>query len=208
MPNNIVAGIIKSIKNARLKAFEKTLPKGKTAEQAINEEVEKLKKYLIFLENYVDSIFNTESAVEEKIELIVTTTKQALKKEYLAKELWILRFAFLYIWFFGIKPPKNQNEVTENSKLIERAFQVISTNRGKTDYLPWLMQGLSEYLRIDQLKFSDFKKIESYFPEKVAEKIATIAFESTEGRLAGEQYDSVVELIQTTVEKDKEIFGL
>ncbi|MBU0999055.1 hypothetical protein KKG24_01975 [Patescibacteria group bacterium] len=208
MPNNIVAKIIKSIKNVRLKAFEKRLPKGKTVEHAINEEIENLKKYMIFLENYIKSIFETEEFVEEKIELITTTTKQFLKKEYLAKELWILRFAFLHLWFFDIKPAKDQNELTENIKLITRAFQNIANRNEKSDYLPWLTKGLSEYINVNALQYSDLRNLESNFTEKVAEKVALIAFESTEGRLAGEQYDFVVELIQTTIEDDKKCFSL
>jgi hypothetical protein len=197
---------MKEVVNARRKEFEKTLPKGKTIEDAINEEVQGLKKYLIVLENYAQAILNTEKENETKIEQIEIHTKQHLKKEQLAKELWILRYAFLYLWFFNIKRPKDQKELVENIALITRAFQNVLDNEDKADYLSWLTKGLAEYTGNNQLKFKDIKEFESHFTERVAEKIPLIAFECTEGRLAGEQYDCVIELIQTTIENDKKMF--
>jgi hypothetical protein len=70
----------KEVVNARRKEFEKTLPKGKTIEDAINEEVQSLKKYLIFLKKYVGTIFNTQKEIKTKIEYIKNKTKQNIKE--------------------------------------------------------------------------------------------------------------------------------
>ena len=197
---------MKEVVNARRKAFEKTLPEGKTVEDYVKEESEKLKKYVIFLENYTQAILNTEKETETKIEQIEANTKQRLKKEQLVKGLWILRYAFLHLWFSNIKPPKDRDELTENNKLIAHAFQNALDKENKTDYLLWLTKGLAEYIGDNELKSKDLKEFESHFIEQIAEKIPLIAFDCTEGRLAGEQYDSVIELIQTTIENDKKIF--
>ena len=75
-----------------------TASKGEiTVEKALafTKEIEKLGKYFIFLENYVEAILNTEPDIEEKIEELKSRTKQNLKKEQLIKELWILRYTIL-----------------------------------------------------------------------------------------------------------------
>jgi len=206
MTNNLVAGIIRKITNARRKAFEKTLPKGMTVEHVINEEVKKLKKYLIFLENCLDFIVNTETAVGYKINEIETNTKQDIDKERLTKEIWILRYTYLYFLFFEIKPPKNENEVVENDKLIAHALQNILNKKGKDNYLTWIMEGFSIFSKTPEINYKNLKKFESHFAERVAERIPLIAFECTGGRLGGEQHDSILELIMTTIEKDKNFF--
>jgi len=199
---NLAAKIIKKITNARRKAFEKTLPKGKTVDDAINEEVAKLKKYVIFLENCIEFFFNTEKAIRIKINDIETKTNQEIKQEQLAKEIWILRYAFLYSLFFEIKTPKNENDTVENDKLINHALQNILNKEGKNDYLPWLQDGLNIFID-HPLNYNDFQ---SEFPEKIGEKIPLIAFECTGGRLGGESHDGILELIMTTIEKDKKFF--
>jgi hypothetical protein len=194
---------IKEVVNARRKAFEKTLPEGKTYEMAVKEEVKKLRGYLIFLENYIEAIFDTQKEIEAKIEQIKIKTKQNLKEEQLIKELWVLRYAFLHLWFFNVKPPKNKNELMENISLINRAFEDV---KGTTDYLPWLKKGFIEYSGTDQLTIPNLKEFESHVMEKVSEKIPLIAFECTEGRLGGELHDFVIELLMITVMQDKELF--
>lgn len=195
--------IIKEINKVRRKAFEKTLPKGNTYEMAIAEEVKKLEKYLIFLENYIESISSTQKEIETEIEGIKNKTKQNLKKQQLIKKLWVLRYAFLHLWFFNIKVPKNQNELTENISLINRAFQNVKST---SDYLSWLKRGFIEYAGTNQLTTSNLKEFESHVMEKVSEKIPLIAFECTEGRLGGELHDFVIELLMTTVTQDKKVF--
>jgi len=197
---------MKEVVNARRKAFEKTLPEGKTVEDCVKEEAKKLKKYVIFLENYAQAILNTEKETETKIEQIEANTKQRLKKEQLVKDLWILRYVFLHLWFSNIKRPKDRDELTENNKLIAHAFQNVLDKKNKTDYLLWLTKGLAVYIGDNELKSNDLKEFESHFIERIGEKIPLIAFDCTEGRLAGEQYDSVIELIKTTIENDKKIF--
>ncbi|MFH1335323.1 MAG: hypothetical protein ABII96_02305, partial [Candidatus Zixiibacteriota bacterium] len=93
-----------------------------------------------------------------------------------------------------------------NIALITRAFQDVLDNKGKSDYLPWLERGFVEYAGTNQLKYSNLKEFESHYPERWAEKIPLIVFECTEGRLGGELFESVLELIKTTIENDKKTF--
>lgn len=181
----------------------KWIQNNKPQKSSSSKEVEKLAKYLIFLKNYVEAIFNTQKEIETRIEQIKIKTKQNLKDEHLIKEIWILRYAFLYLWFFNIKPPKNQNELTENIDLINRAFEDV---KGTTDYLPWITKGFVEYAGINQLTISNLEESKSHVMEKAAEKFPLIAFECTEGRLGGELHDFVIELLMTTITQDNKVF--
>ena len=127
LTNSFVSKKIREINNARKKAFEKTLPKGKTYEMVVAEEVKKLEKYLIFLINYVQAISDSQKEIKAKIEKMKINTKQQLREEQLLKEIWILRYASLFMWFFCVKEPKNQAEVKENIALINRAFQSVKS---------------------------------------------------------------------------------
>jgi hypothetical protein len=128
-----------------------------------------------------------------------------LKDEQLVKELWILRYVALHVWFFDVKPPRNQKEVKENITLMNHAFQNVLENNKKTNYLSWLNKGFVEYIGADELNFRNFK---THFVERLAEKIPRIAFECTEGRLGGELHDSIIYLIMTTLQKDQKVFEL
>ena len=181
-----------------------------TVEKAIafSNEVERLGKFFIFLKNHAEMILSTQPEIDEKIDQLKAQTGQNLKVEELLKELYILRYAALNVWFFDLKEPKNQNEVEENLKLINRAFQSALENDDKADYLPWLQFGFAEYSGTDKLNFNNVKNLKKNFVEKVGEKIPLIAFHSTEGRLAGELHDGVMELIMTTIQEDQKAFEL
>ena len=181
-----------------------------TVEKAIafSDEIERLGKFFIFLKNHAEMILSTQSEIEEKIEQLKAQTNQNLKKEELFKELYILRYTALSVWFFDLKEPENQNEVEENLKLINRAFQSVLEKDNKADYLLWLQSGFAEYSGTDKLNFNNVKNLKKNFVEKVGEKIPLIAFHSTEGRLAGELHDGVVELIMTTIQQDQKAFEL
>ena len=194
---------MKEVVNARRETFEKTFPKGKTVEQAVDEKVKELKKYIIFLENFVSTIFSTQKEIDTEIKKIKFKTKQNLKEEQLIRELWILRYTLLHLWFLKIKPPQNQDELKENTSLIDRSFQDI---KGTSDYLPWLKKGFIDYAGTDKLTASNLKEFESHVMEKVSGKIPLIAFDCTEGRLAGELHDFVIELLMTTITQDKKVF--
>lgn len=169
-------------------------------------EAEKLRKFYVFLKRYIEFLLSTEKEIEAKIKGIKESTSQNLKDEQLVKELWILRYSILHIWFFDLKPPKNQNEVKENITLINHAFQIVLENNGRFDCLSWLKKGLFEYAGTNEINFSNLNKINSHFTGKFAEKVPLIAFECTEGRLGGELHDFVIELIMTTIQKDQKAF--
>jgi transposase len=175
---------------------------------AFAKEAERLGKFYVFLKRYIEFLLSTEGEIEAKIKEIKDRTKQNLKDEQLIKELWILRYAALHVWFFDLKPPNNQNEVKENSTLIYRAFQSVLESNEKSDYLSWLDKGFAEYSGANELNFNDLKKFKSHFSEKLAEKVPLIAFECTEGRLGGELHDFVIELIMITIQKDQKAFEL
>ena len=112
---------------------------------AFAKEAERLGKFYVFLKQYIEFLLSTEGEIEATIKEIKDRTKQNLKDKQLIKELWILRNAALHVWFFDLKPPKNQNQVKENSTLIYRAFQSVLESNGKSDYLSWLDKGFAEY---------------------------------------------------------------
>jgi len=175
---------------------------------AFAKEAEKLGKFYIFLKHYVEFILSTEEEISTKIKEIKEKTNQNLKNDQLVKELWNLRYAALHVWFFDLKTPKNQIEVKENLTLIDRAFQNVLDNYGKTSYFFLFKNGFAEYVGADELNFSNLKNFKNNFSEKFAEKVPQIAFDCTEGRLAGELHDFVIELIMTTVQKDQKAFEL
>jgi hypothetical protein len=193
---------MKEVVNARREAFEGTLPSGETYESTKEKMQEELRSYLFFLENCIEFLVDTEKTIKSKINEIETKTEQDVKKEQLAKEIWILRYAFLYSLFFEIKTPKNENETIENDKLINHALKNILKKEDKNDYLPWLQEGFN--MLIDPP--INYKNFQSQFPEKVGEKIPSIAFECTNGKLGGKSHDSILELIMITIEKDKKFF--
>jgi hypothetical protein len=184
--------------------------KGITVEKALAfaMEAEKLGKFYVFLKHYIELLLSTEKEIDAKIKEIKDSTNQNLKDEQLVKELWVLRYSTLHIWFFDLNPPKNQNEVKENTILISRAFQSVLESNGRSDYLSWLNKGFVEYAGTDELNFNSLKKFKSHFTEKLAEKVPLIAFECIEGRLGGELHDFVIELIMTTIQKDQKAFEL
>jgi len=175
---------------------------------AFAKEAEKLGKFYIFLKHYVEFLLSTEDEIASGIKEIQKKTNQTLKEEQLIKELWNLRYAAFNVWFFDLKTPKNQVEVKENLALINRAFQNVLDSYGKTSYLSWFKNGLVEYVGADELNFNNLKNFKKNFSEKLAEKIPQIAFDCTEGRLAGELHDFVIELIMATVQKDQKAFEL
>ncbi|MCX6792913.1 MAG: hypothetical protein NTY12_02715 [Candidatus Falkowbacteria bacterium] len=203
MSNKLVSSIIGKINSIRRKEFEKKLPEGQTLEFEKARIIEELKKYLFFLEEYIKNILSKKDEIEAKIKQIKAETNQSLNEEQLIKELWILRYTCLHLWFFGIKPPKNQNDIDENVSLINHAFQSIEE---VSNFLPWLKKGFTEYTSIDELRFSDLEELESKISEKISGKIPLIAFECTGGRLGGELHDFVIELLMTTITQDKGIF--
>lgn len=175
---------------------------------AFAKEAEKLGKFYIFLKHYVEFLLSTEENIESAIKEIQEKTNQNLKVEQLIKELWILRYAALHVWFFNLKTPKNQVEVKENLTLIDHAFQNILNGHGKSSYPVWLKNGFTEYNGAAELNFNTLKNFRKNFSEKLAEKVPQMAFDCTEGRLAGELHDFVIELVMTTMQKDQNAFEL
>lgn len=153
-------------------------------------------------------ILDSENEVEEKIEGIQKKSQQNLKEDFFLKELWILRYTFLHLWFFELKPPKNQPELDDELLVIDSALKSVLKDRDKLDYLSWLKKGFSEYAGTDELHLNDLRNFMENFPSRVAEKMARIAFESTDGRLGGELHDFVTELMMTIIQKDKKVFEL
>jgi hypothetical protein len=193
----MISNIIKKITNARRKAVEKTLPPG-----AKEKLVKELNTFLIFLEEYVTKLAGSEDEIKTKIQAIQDKTKQNLKAEQLLNEIWVLRYVSCVLWFFGLKPPQDQKDVEINLALINKAFLNVKET---ADYFPLFAKGFVEYAG-EELEFSKIKELERKITEKIAEKIPSIAFDCTEGRLGGELHDFVLELIMTTVMQDKELF--
>ena len=202
--SNTVVEIAKRVVDMRRKAVEKTLSKGKTLEQVASEMTQRFKQYIVFLEKKITDILSSTEEMQEKINNIEIQTQQKLEKDQLAKEMCILRCTFLASWFFDVYEVKNEKEFNTAVKLILHALEQVVSRQNENRYVPWLAKEVSNHLSTNEHGFTSLKKFQSDFAENVGERIARIVFDSTYGRLAGEQYDAVVELIQTTVEGDKE----
>lgn len=173
---------------------------------AVTKIAEELEQFAVFLKNYLKNILNTEIEIREEIDLLTSRTGQNLKKESLMRELWVLRYTFLHLWFFELKSPKNQSELEDNFFLVKWAFKSALADNDKSNYLPWIETGFIEYADTKELKFPHLEEFKSKILKKISEKIPLIVFEATDGRLGGELHDGVMELIMTTVQQDKKVF--
>jgi hypothetical protein len=168
---------------------------------------EELKPFFALFVHSFKSILNSEKGMEQKVKEIQSKTQQKLKEEQLFKELWILRYVCLHIWFFDLKPPKNKTELSDELLVINSALKSVLKEKNKLDYLPWLKKGLSEFAD-GELDFNSLKNFRKNFSDKLTDKIPRIAFECTEGRLGGELHDFVIELVMTTIQEDQKVFSM
>jgi len=125
--------------------------KGKiTAKQVLDfsKTYEELKPYFALFVHFFKSALDSEKEIEQAVKEIQTKTQQNLKEDQLFKELWILRYVCLHIWFFDLKPPKNKTELSDELLAINSALKSVLKEKNKLDYLPWLKNGLSELLVI------------------------------------------------------------
>ena len=180
-----------------------------TAKQVLDfsKTYEELKPYFALFVHFFKSILGSEKEIEQKVKEIQTKTQQNLKEDQLFKELWILRYVCLHVWFFDLKPPKNKTELSDELLVINSALKSVLKEKDKLDYLPWLKNGLSEYTD-GELNFNNLKNFRKNFSDKLADKIPHIAFECTEGRLGGELHDFVIEMVMTTVQEDQKVFSM
>lgn len=165
---------------------------------------EELKPFFDLFIHCFKSILNSEKEIEQRVKEIQVRTQQNSKEDRLFKDLWVLRYICLHIWFFDLKLPKNKTGLSDALLAINSALKSVLKERNKLDYLPWLKNGLSEFAD-GELNFNSLKNFRKDFPEKPADKIPLIAFEWTEGRLSGELHDFVVELIMITIQEDQKI---
>lgn len=168
---------------------------------------EELKPFFALFVHCFKNIPASEKEIEQKVKEIQTKTQQNLKEDQLFKELWVLRYVCLHIWFFDLKPPKNKTELSDELLVISSALKSVLKENNKLDYLPWLKNGLSEFAG-GELNFNNLKEFRKSFSDKLADKIPHIAFECTEGRLGGELHDFVIELVMTTIQEDQKVFSM
>ena len=145
-------------------------------------------------------VLDNEKEIQDK-------TQQNLKEDQLFKELWVLRYVCLHIWFFDLKPPKNKTELSDELLVINSALKSVLKEKNKLDYLPWLKDGLFGFTD-GELNFNNLKDFRENFSDKLVDKIPHIAFECTEGRLGGELHDFVIELVMTTIQEDQKVFSM
>lgn len=91
---------------------------------AITKLADNLEKFAVFLKNYAKIILDTETEIKKELEQLTTKTKQNLLKDSLMKELWILRYTFLHLWFLELKSPRDQSELEDNLFLVKWAFKI------------------------------------------------------------------------------------
>lgn len=168
---------------------------------------EELKPFFALFVHCFKSILASEKEIEQKIKEIQAKTQQNLKEDQLFKELWVLRYVCLHIWFFDLKPPKNKTELSDELLVINSALKSVLKENNKLDYLPWLKNGLSEFSD-GELNFYNLKDFRKNFSDKLADKIPHIAFDCTEGRLGGELHDFVIELVMTTIQEYQKVFSM
>jgi len=168
---------------------------------------EELKPFFALFLHYYKSVSESEKEIELKLKEIQSKTQQKLKEDQLFRNLWVLRYVCSHIWFFDLKPPKNQTDLSDELLVINSALKSVLKEKNKLDYIPWLKDGLLEFAD-SELDFSNLKDFQKRFSDKLADKIPHIAFECTEGRLGGELHDFIIELIMTTIQEDQNIFNM
>jgi len=168
---------------------------------------EELKPFFALFVHCFKSILDSEKEIEQKVKEIQAKTQQNLREDQLFKELWILRYVCLHIWFFDLKPPKNKTELADELLVINSALKSVLKEKNKSGYLIWLKDGLFEFAD-GELNFNNLKSFRKNFPDKLADKLPHIAFECTEGRLGGELHDFVIELVMTTIQEDQNVFNM
>lgn len=180
-----------------------------TAKQVLDfsKTYEELKPYFALFVHFFKSVLDSEKEIEQAVKEIQSKTQQNLKENQLFKELWILRYVCLHIWFFDLKPPKNKTELSDELLAINSALKSVLKEKNKLDYLSWLKNGLSEFAD-GELNFNSLKNFRKNFSDKLADKIPHIAFDCTEGRLGGELHDFVIELVMTTIQEDQNVFSM
>ena len=180
-----------------------------TAKQVLDfsKTYEELKPYFALFVHFFKSVLDSEKEIEQAVKEIQVKTQQNLKEDQLFKELWILRYVCLHIWFFDLKPPKNKTELSDELLVINSSLKSVLKEKDKLGYLPWLKNGLSEFAD-GELSFNSLKSFRKNFSDKLADKIPHIAFECTEGRLGGELHDFVIEMVMTTIQEDQKVFSM
>jgi len=187
-----------SSKNGKITA-KKVLDFAKTYEE--------LKPFFALFIHCFKSILDSEKEIEQKVKEIQAKTQQNLKEDQLFKELWILRYVCLHVWFFDLKPPKSKTELSDELLVINSALKSVLKEKDKLDYMSWLKNGLFEFAD-GELNFNSLKSFRKNFSDKLADKIPHIAFECTEGRLGGELHDFVIEMVMTTIQEDQKVFSM
>jgi len=179
---------------------EKTLAFSKTYEE--------LEPFFAHFLHCFKSIFDSEKEIRTKLKEIQTKTQQAVKKEEFIREFLTLRYVSSHAWLFDLKPPQNQEDLSDELLVIGGALKSVLKERNKLNYISWLQEGLSEYVSAKELNFDNLEGFKESFPDKLAEKMTRIPFDTTGGRLGGELHDFLTELIMTTFTKDQKIFNL
>lgn len=175
---------------------------------AFSKTYEELKPFFALFLHCFKSIFDSEKEIRVKLKEIQTKTQQNVKEEELIKDFLTLRYVSLHAWFFDLKPPQNQEDLSDELLVISSALKSVLKERNKLDYISWLQEGLSEYVGAKELKFDNLEDFKESFPNKLAEKMTRIPFDSTGGRLGGELHDFITELIMTTFTQDRKTFNL
>ncbi len=194
-----VKDIIKDIEKSRIEAFKKALPTGKTYEDAKREVMQELQVFFNWLNFCLDLIFKSQSAIEAQITQIKSRHQQNIIENLLSKEVLILRCAFLYAMFFKLQPAKNSQDFSVNTQLFRRSLENTLKRNGRPYDAKLIINEVYQYTTEDNFQ-------SEVFSERVGERVPLIVFESTEGRMAGELYDAITELIQNTIEEDKKSF--
>ena len=168
---------------------------------------EELKPFFSLLVYYFKYVIASEKEVVRKVKEIQTKTGQSLNEDELFKELWIFRFICLHMWFFDLMSPKNETELSDELLVINSALKTVLQENHRLEYLLWLRNGLSDFI-VDELDLKKMDEFKNNFSSDIAEKVTTAAFKCTDGRLAGELHDFVIELFMTTMQQDRKVFDM
>jgi len=199
--------ISKKNKNDEISTKKEEITAGKAA--AFNKAYDKVENWFFLLMHYVNYIEDNEKEIKSTIEKIKKKTNQDIKDELLLKDLLVFRYVNAFMWFFEfVNPPKDQNEVEINISLIDRAFKSVLDKNNKTDYFSELKKGFSEYIGFNELCFDNLEDFKKNYNKNFVGQIRDIAFESAGGfaGLSGQLNNFIIELIMTTLFKDRKVF--
>lgn len=176
--------------------------------QKSNSRERQLVGYCAFLLRNFSRILKTEDQIKAEIECLPHPEGRIFNKELVTSELKEVRFIFQFIWFLELLMPTHQEELNDLAFTLDYALKESLERANKINQLQQLVAKIQSCIDVNSIQIARLSNYLKAANETVAEKMSRITFDSTGGTFGGEPYDSILELIMTTVARDNKIFKL